>query len=427
MIRSLLAHPRLALIRKVGEAGLLQLFGIVVSILVIRVFGEHDKEGYGRFALAMTLQGGLTLLIDAGVSIGLMSQGGAAWPDQRRVGGVFAAAMKQRRLLIACFLPPLAAYSVWQLVKLEASLPEAVAITTLSLAACLLQVRTTLHHNLLSLAGRYVDSQRVSFVAALVRLGLTIALLAWINPILALLANFAGTWLELFLKRRATPGLADFSQPPDPEALAAFRRLAYALLPSTAFHIAQSNLPILIQALGGNTSNVADYGALSRVCLPLGIIGALASGFLQPHFAKLAPDQLKPFLLRVVLGAGGIALAVAFGGWLLRKPLLWTLGDAYSHLGPELSLILLLTGANFFIEAIFALCQARAWLGKVWIGAAATLALQLLLFPFFQLDTIIGALGFSALSMAPRLLIVTWLCWQGLSGRGLLVSNGAKT
>ena len=85
-----------------------------------------------------------------------------------------------------------------------------------------------------------------------------------------------------------------------------------------------------------------------------------------------------------------------------------------------------ITAANFFIETVYALCQARAWLSHAWVGAAATLALQIGLYPFFQLDTILGAIAFGGLSILPRLLLITWFCWRGLTGRGLLVENAPE-
>jgi hypothetical protein len=321
----------------------------------------------------------------------------------------------------------LAAYSIWQQMEMHASFWEAVAITFLTFGTCVVQAQVNLHQNLLGLANRYVQAQRFALVASLVRLGLTAAILFWINPVLALLTSLAGSVLELVLKSRATVGLATFSAAPDREAGRGFKRLAFTLLPSTAFHIVQSNLPLIIPGLIGDNEHVAafraDFTAISRLALPIGILSSLAAGFLMPHFAKLPAAELRPFLLKIVRGTGAFAVCVALGGWLFSDVLLWTIGPTYAHLGHELAFMLLLSAANFFIDTILALCQARAWLAHVWIGAAATLAVQIVFFRFFDLNTITGALGFSALSLIPRSLLVFCLCWRGLSGRGLLVKN----
>ncbi len=424
---SLFAPHRLALLRKVAEAGLLQVLGFAISILVVRILSADSKESFGCYGFALVLQGGLNLLIDAGVSIGLVSQAGKAWPDRDRVGGVFAAAIRQRNLLILLFLPPLEVYSIWQQIAMKATPREAFLITALSFATCLIQAQINLHQTLLGLAGRFVQSQRLGLVASLIRLALTASILYWIDPLLALLTSLFASSLELFLKSRSTRELVNFSMPPDPESLLGFRRLSYALLPSTAFYIVQSNLPLILPGFNGDNQHMAafraEFSALSRLALPIGLLGTLAMGFLVPHFAKLPPAELKPFLKKTFGATGAFALCVALAGWLLSDALLWTIGPTYAHLGRELSLILLLSAVNFLLDTMYALCQARAWLAHVWLGSAGTLLVQVLFFRFFDLNTIIGAVCFSALSFVPRSMVVLFLFIRGLSGKGLLVKN----
>ena len=83
------------LISITGSAQIIvQAVGFVCGILVIRLLPTQE---YALYTLANTMLGTMTMLSDAGISTGVMAQGGKVWQNREKLGVVMATGLDLRR------------------------------------------------------------------------------------------------------------------------------------------------------------------------------------------------------------------------------------------------------------------------------------------------------------------------------------------
>src|SRR4051794_12896030 len=77
-----------------GAQAIVQGTGMLSGILIIRLLSTHQ---YAWYTLANTMLGTMTILSDAGISTGVMAQGGKVWQDKEKLGAVLATGLDLRR------------------------------------------------------------------------------------------------------------------------------------------------------------------------------------------------------------------------------------------------------------------------------------------------------------------------------------------
>src|SRR5215217_4304464 len=78
----------------ISAQAVIQLLGLLSGILIVRLLPTTE---YAYYTLANTMLGTMTVLADAGISSGVMVQGGKVWQDKTKLGVVVATGLTLRR------------------------------------------------------------------------------------------------------------------------------------------------------------------------------------------------------------------------------------------------------------------------------------------------------------------------------------------
>lgn len=371
--------------------GLTSVAGAVAGLIVVRAL---PIEAYARYSVALALLGAISLLADSGTTMGAMAQGGKVWQDPRRLGAVLRVARSLRlRFGLwagAVALPVLVALLAQQ----GASTREIAAwvvviggLFILNLQTSLLEVPVKLHQALRVTQGVAVGQSVLRVGAVVAAVGL------WPFGVVAALAGgLPQAWGNWRLARAGRSFIAEGGET-DPHVRKDMLALVRRSLPGGIYYVVSQQAGLWFLSVGGSTVAVAQLGALGRIALIVGVIGALAQAVWVPRFARI-PDN-GPLLSGYVRTLGWVvALALPAGLLAVVWPtgLLWLVGPAY--VGLEGALRLAVCGAvlQMLGGVALQLVYGRGWLPPPVVGIGIAVAVQAACVGLLDLRTLEGVL-----------------------------------
>jgi len=333
--------------------------GFASGIAVVRLL---DVEQYAVYTIANSLLGALVVLGDSGISSGVMSQGGSVWQDRYKLGAVVNTALQVCRwfaIAAALIAIPAALF----LLGRHGSPP----VVSLSVAAILipcfiLSIRNTILQIPIKLHQDVQPLQRIQFVSNAVRLLLLGALLPLVPyAIVALVvAAISTAYANFCISRRGKLYIQEDAKIA-PEVRNEIMQIVRRMLPGSVYYCVQGQLTIWLLSVFGNTTSVAQLGALGRLGMVTSIVSAVATTLIVPRFARL-PEN-RSVLLRRLLALTLTLILVCGSGLavvgLFPEPFLWILGASYSGLEHELMLMAISSAFALVGGILISLCFSR--------------------------------------------------------------------
>jgi O-antigen/teichoic acid export membrane protein len=350
------------LISITGSAQLIvQGVGFACGILIIRLLPVQE---YALYTLANTMLGTMTVLSNSGISSGVMAQGGKVWQDIEKLGAVLATGLDLRRKFairtLVVTVPILFYLLLHNGASWLTSFLIAAALVPAFFAALsdgLLEVVPKLHQNILPL-------QKNQVAVGVGRLALT-ALTMFVFPyafIAVLAAGIPRIWGN-FQLRKIVYASADRYQQQNKKVRAEILTLVKRIMPASIYYCVSGQITIWLISVFGNTTSLAQLGALGRLSMLLTLFSAIIATLIVPRFAKLAEDKkllLERFLLimgLLVVLLGVVVLVV----YLFSTQILWVLGDGYVDLSYELVLSMIGSCIGLLAGIAFSLYSSRGW------------------------------------------------------------------
>jgi O-antigen/teichoic acid export membrane protein len=133
-------------------------------------------------------------------------------------------------------------------------------------------------------------------------------------------------------------------------------------LPSSLYFSVQGPLTVWLAATFGSTRNLAEVGALGRLGLIVGAVGALAGAVLIPKLSRITDDRVwkrrygQFALLLFALSAPVVALSA----WAPRAFLVF-IGKRYEELGGELLIVVATACLGLLDGYLVGVNNARSW------------------------------------------------------------------
>lgn len=350
------------LISITGSAQIIvQALGFACGILVIRLLPVQE---YAFYTLANTMLGTMTVLADSGISTGVMAQGGKVWQDKEKLGAVLATGLDLRKKLglasVVVSVPILGYLLLHNGASIIMTLLISVALIPAfyaTLSDSLLEIVPKLHQNILCLQKNQVGVG----LGRLLLTGLTIFVFPW-----AFIAIF-GAGLPRILGniqlRKIVYDVADKSQKTDKEIRIEILALVKRIMPTSIYYCVSGQITIWLISVFGNTTFLAQLGALSRLNVMLSIFSAIIATLIIPRFAKLASNKyvlLQRFMQ--IMGILSVLLSVVVViVYLFPIPILRILGDDYKELPFELLLSIISSCVGLLGGIVFNLYSSRGW------------------------------------------------------------------
>lgn len=409
-------HPHYAkalywgkLISVTGSAQMVvQAVGFISGILVIRML---PVEEYAIYTLANTMLGTMTVLSDGGISTGVMAQGGKVWQDREKLGAVLATGLDLRRkfaigsLIISI---PILAYLLhthgasWLTITLitVSLIPAFFA----ALSDTLLQIPAKLHQAILPLQRNQVEVG----IGRLVLTGISIFAFPW--AFVAVLASGIPRMYGNIKLRKIANVFVDKEQKPDEEVRGEILKIVKKILPISIYYAVSGQLTIWLISVFGNTSSIAQLGALGRLTAMFSIFSIVFGILIVPRYAKLADNLLLKRFGQIFIGLFLLASFSTILCYIFSNQLLWLLGDNYTGLDEELTLYIISSWLGIISGVIFSLYTVRGWAMKPLIVISLNISIIIGLILMIDMSELRGVLFFNIFLMGIILLFNIVYC-----------------
>lgn len=384
------------LISITGSAQIIvQVVGFASGILIIRLLPVQE---YAFYTLANTMLGMMTVLADGGITTGVMAQGGKVWQDKRKMGSVLATGLDLRKKFAIGSLLVSVPILFYLLVHNGASTLTSILIALAlipafyaALSDSLLEIIPKLHQTILPLQKNQVGVG----LGRLLLTAMTMFVFPW--AFIGVLAAGIPRLLGNINLRTIVYDLADKNQIPDNKIRVEILTLVKRIMPTSIYYCLSSQITIWLISIFGNTTSLAQLGALSRLSVILSVFGAIVTTLIIPRFAKLALDKKKIFKRFVqIMGLLAILLSlVVLIVFLFPTPILWLLGGAYKGLSYELLLSIISSCIGLVGGIVFNLYSSRGWAMSPLLMISINIISVIVLASIFDLSNLKGALYFN--------------------------------
>lgn len=350
------------LISITGSAQIIvQAVGFASGILIIRLLPVQE---YAFYTLANTMLGTMTVLADGGITTGVMAQGGKVWQDKEKLGIILATGLDLRRkfaILSLLISVPILFYLLlhngasWltSILIVLALIPAFYA----ALSDSLLEVVPKLHQIILPLQKNQVEVG----IGRLLLSGLSMLIFPWAF-VAVLAAGIPRIWGNFGL-RKIVYTIASKEQQPSVEVKNEILDLVKRILPTSIYYCVSGQITIWLISIFGNTTSLAQLGALSRLSVILSVFVTIVTTLVVPRFAKLVLDK-KILLLRfvqIMLILIVILSLIVLIVYIFPFPILWILGNDYKGLNYELLLSIIGSCISLLSGIAFSLYSSRGW------------------------------------------------------------------
>jgi hypothetical protein len=306
--------------------------------------------------------GTMTILADAGIGTGVISQGGKVWQDPAQLGSVMVTGLNLRKkfaigsmLVAAPILIYLLRYHGASWILSFLLLASLIPAFLSALSDTLLEIAPKLRQDIMPL-------QRNQMAAAVARLLLTsVGLFAFPWAAAAILASGVSRgWANIRL-RKISGNYADREQPPDPAVQKSILTIVKKTLPTSIYYCLSGQITIWLISIFGSTKAVGQIGALNGFSTCMNLFTVIFGTLIVPRYARL-PNRKKllveTFLL-VQVGLILMSVAIVVMTGFFSKELLWILGKRFSGLRTELILVAAETCVTFISTSTNQMLSAR--------------------------------------------------------------------
>jgi len=350
------------LISITGSAQIIvQAVGFASGILIIRLLPVQE---YAFYTLANTMLGTMTVLADGGITAGVMAQGGKVWQNKEKLGIILATGLDLRKKFAIGSLLVTAPILFYLLHHNGANWLTSLLIALALIPAFYAALSDSLLEIVPKLNQAVVPLQRNQVKVGIARLllsSVTMLIFPWAF-VAVLAAGIPRIWGNIGL-RKIVNNFASKDENPNVEVKNEIIDLVKRILPTSIYYCISGQITIWLISIFGNTTSLAQLGALGRLNMVLTIFGAIVTLLIVPRFAKLASYKkilLQRFIQIMCTFLVLLSLIVLFV-YFFPKPMLWILGQDYKDLNYELLLSIIGSCIGLLSGIVFSLYSSRGW------------------------------------------------------------------
>jgi O-antigen/teichoic acid export membrane protein len=396
-----------------------QVLSALSGILVIRAL---SKTEYAWFTIASGITAALNILSDAGLASAVTAIGGRIWKQPGQLASLVQRALFWRSRLTVIAIALTAPLSLFLLRRTDCPWPTALLLTALSILPIAQIAIFSIYTVVSRLHSRTRQLQVAEISVGLTRLAAVaaFALGSALTAISAMVAGFLSVISGFFIVRKQVlPLLASAPDTPeipsdtfDPDLKKSIRQI----YPNAAFTCVQGQLGVWLISAFATTSEVADFGALSRLALIFTAFNGPLVHAICPAFARCPPNPRR--LTFILLASCG--LVTLLSGLLLLlaatfpQALLVVLGSQYNGLGPELLWIIAMMGIVSFMQTIWQLNVARGWVTSLTWNIPIVICVQAITVIVLPINTIAGIALMSIIVASAQTVHASVVAYHGI-------------
>lgn len=394
---------------------IVQAINLFSGILIIRTI---SKQEYAFFVIANAMQATMNTLSDSGLGSALSAIGGRVWQDPYRFGQLINTAMQCRKYLATIAILVVTPILFWILLSNRASIEHTILLTLAILIELSFYLSAGVLRIVLQLHSQIDRVQKLDLIFACSRIILLIfACMTFLNSVVAAFASTIASGIHNFFLRRWVKDNIDIQATINKNDRQEIFNIVKPQVANAIFFSIQGQLTVWLVSFFGNTSNIAEVGALGRIVVIFSIANSVVINILLPSFARnqSSIDSLNRQYWQILgfcclCGAVLICLAI-----FLPSQILWILGNKYANLQFELLLMTIGCAFNFIIGGMWGMNSSRGWVDYSWLYIPSTVITQIILITFLDIGNLKGVLFFNILSCIPNFFINAILSFRGFS------------
>lgn len=356
---------------------------------------------YAIYSIVFTVMGAMTVLTKGGVHLGFTAILGRTWPDMTRAAQAVQSVLRIRHMLSIFILPPVLLMSGALLWQNGAQTLHVILLLCLLVVFWWADMRTRVVDQILYFAHQTTRIQTLDTALAALRLLSIPALYAtgYLNVstavLLAALVAILRIQPIMIWIHKLLPVDIHVCQPND---LAEMKAGVRRQMPVEIFYVFQGQIILFILSYFATSTDVAGYGALSRITQLLLPFQAFMYAFCVPIFARSTGKQGTLLLGLVGLASlPGILLIIVAA--LQPSMLLWLIGPNYVDLQQETLIAAAVAAFSSAAGTAWSLVAHKGLVRWSWLQIPIGLIWCVIASFIFNLGTITGALllqgGFS--------------------------------
>jgi O-antigen/teichoic acid export membrane protein len=380
---------RLVVLTGVSQA-IVQAAGLITGIIVIRLLPTQE---YALYTLTNAVLSSIVIMADSGINIGVMSEGGKVWENDRELGAVLSTGLDLRKKFAVGSLiifTPILAYLLLQhgaskLVTFAivlAIIPSFLA----SITDSVYEIVPKLHQDIKALQKNQVTVSIIRIV--LNSITLLVAPFAFVIVFVSAIPRIYG---NIQIKKLAY-SKASKAELPDSEVKERILRIVKRSIPGLVYFCLTGQLTIWLISFFGQTKSIATVGAISRLTMGISLFSGVFTMLIIPRFARLPNDKdvIRTYFIRVQLLLIAIVSMIMLITWVGSKELLWIIGPNYSGLDTELLMAMLSSCIMLLLGCTYSLYSTKGWVMHPAYSISVSVLLTIAGVIFFNISTLKG-------------------------------------
>lgn len=355
--------------------GTLQGVNVLAALFLVRAL---SVEHYAQFSLAFGFQAAVSLLMDLGYTSTIIPLVGERHNDRARVGSYLRAA-KHLRDSAFWILSPFAVFAFLAIMHKHHWNSATQTVLVLSVLLSLYASGPVSYYSApLFLYGRLREFYLPQSLAGVGRLAayIVLGIVGGLNACTATGLSALNVLLNAVLLRKRGRRYVKWPRSSEPEVNREVLNYILPAIPTFIFAAFQSQIALFLINAFGQTANVAEVAALSRLGQLFIVFTTFNLIIIEPRIARLKPERLLRTYLQLILLACVFCLLIVILAFAFPAPLLWLLGPKYSSLGHIVGWVVLTGCFNYAANLIWIMNRARRWI--FWRGTILEIVMMLL-------------------------------------------------
>jgi O-antigen/teichoic acid export membrane protein len=392
----------------IGGQSAVQLLNAATGLLLLRLMTKPD---FAIYAIALGIQGMITILADMGFGGAISGLVGTRYRDKDILGSYIKTAsyLRQVLLLVICGTGIVLAIT-FRGSNIEAyGRQELIYLSLAVLLTVQFQAWASYYEIPLLLNNKLASFYGPQIAAAALRIVVSVLLfyMHWISAITVIMANTLSIVVMGISYRIMARRWINVPRTPSREHTREMIRFLVPLLPGTVYQALQGQIALFMIAVFGHVGQVAEVAAAGRIGQLFLMLNSSNGVLIGPYFSKSPRSLFRKRYLNAISAVTAVALMVVASGKVFPGAYLLLLGAKYSNLTSQVQLVIYASAIGYFTGAMWTIAVARKWIFW-WSGSMQVIVLtlvQLVCVMFLPLSTSEGVLkmniytAFGALSV----------------------------
>ena len=365
------------------------------------------KEDYAWFTIALAALSTISVLADSGLGSAFSAVGGPLVSDTQRFASL--ARLVRRRRAVYCAVAGLIVLPITfgLLYANGARFVPSVLVLGLVALTAYLSTEAVVYATAHKLRSRIRPLMHTELAGSGVRLVLILAAaVLGIGVTIAVACSSIAEWARLFLLKRQSRDLATTEDHGTEVWSPRINSIVGHSLPIVVFYCIRGQIATFILSAFATTSQVADFGALTRFHVVFAVSALPLGHFVFPTISRCCDRvQLRKLILGTIVASSGLFAGLAAIGMLCSTLLLWLLGPVYTHLTLELNLYLAASALASCETTVWGIVNARGWVRHGWTHIPLAIAFMIIGAQWLHLENTASAIVFSALGSLAALFV----------------------